>query len=1208
MHLKALRLRNFKSFAGSTEVPFSQGFTGVAGPNGMGKSNISDAILFVLGPPSSKALRADRLTRLFFDGGKVGKPATDCEVSLVFDNTDRTLAVDSNEVEFTRYVKLAPSNPDGYYSYFYVNGRRSTQGDMDALLAKARLSGDGYNIVQQGEINRIIVMSPLERRGLLEKLAGIAQYDDDLARAGVKQASLEANLAQIATLLSEVERHISELDGQRTQALRHKDLNDQKKRCESALAHMNLNRLKADVSANEKKTTDISRDIETLRTRLDELRSEKDRLHAEINAIDSEIARRGGEEAVRVKKEKDERTLEVGRLQMALENSRQSVETLTSERGSFEKELSTKRKSLEELKVKTKNLEIAVHEVEKKVKAHSETLATTGETKSISQKAVELKRNIVLNEQQQREQQVTWEKALQVGESRKAEMASMDREHALAEEDLTRKQAEVKDLEYRVRDASSSRKGSEQSVGSLTQEMHQLRAKEKSLSSRAEALSMELLELNRSFSALDARLKERGGQGGSLAMATDFLLTQGNLGKLPGIRGKVEDLLTFDGELSTAVSVAGGNRLQALVVDTDLTAQACIELLNKEKKGRVTLLPLNKMLPVRPKGKSLVVQKSPGCRGFLLDLVHYESTFDSVMSYVFGETLAMDNLDNARKVMGGVRLVTVRGELIEASGAITGGSLGNQARAQRDNPAMLRSISENLGKRTEEEAQVKSELKTVSERLRVVSEELAKHSVRASGSASTLEELNKELERGRDVLKQSQERVKQLSAKIETLTQQATKAEEEAKRLNESLASLKVSHETLEKEYLENLPNALSAKMKKLQEEGEALGNERLQLHRDLEGARTSLASSTEVLAARQTEYENLGKSLAAKIAEVSQTEATFREAQEKLKAVEKVIEAQSSASRSLSTKKDEFTKHLTDVSTDEGKAATKLQTQEGLLADYRIRLETARKAVEDATSAAQDVPEPGEDLKGKSLEEIRKRIESLSVEIAALGAVNTLALEQYDAEKKRMDEFQEQVKRLKEEREGLISLVGQLEDKKRARLKDVIQGVDEGYRSIYKELSAGGEGELEMEVPEDPLKGGLLIRARPVGKKAARLEQLSGGEKSLASLAFIFALQRYDPSPLYVLDEVDMSLDGVNAENIGRMLRRNSSKAQFVVISLRKVTLKWAEHLFGVTQRGDGISHVVGLRLDDIVDVDERELAKVAPHEAMAPRAPEVA
>jgi chromosome segregation protein len=212
MYLKRVKVRNFKSFAGSTEIPFEPGFTGVAGPNGMGKSNISDAILFVLGPTSSKALRADRLTHLFFNGGSSKKAATECEVSLTFDNKDHLLPVESGEVEVTRYVKLAPTDPNGYYSYFYVNGRRSTQTEIDSLLSHARLSGDGYNLVQQGDVNKIVAMGPIPRRGLVERLAGISQYDDELQRAETKRADLETNLGRINTLLTEIRNHLAQLE------------------------------------------------------------------------------------------------------------------------------------------------------------------------------------------------------------------------------------------------------------------------------------------------------------------------------------------------------------------------------------------------------------------------------------------------------------------------------------------------------------------------------------------------------------------------------------------------------------------------------------------------------------------------------------------------------------------------------------------------------------------------------------------------------------------------------------------------------------------------------------------------------------------------------------------------------------------------------------------------------------------------------------
>ncbi len=219
------------------------------------------------------------------------------------------------------------------------------------------------------------------------------------------------------------------------------------------------------------------------------------------------------------------------------------------------------------------------------------------------------------------------------------------------------------------------------------------------------------------------------------------------------------------------------------------------------------------------------------------------------------------------------------------------------------------------------------------------------------------------------------------------------------------------------------------------------------------------------------------------------------------------------------------------------------------------------------------------------------------------MGAVNLRAVEEYDAEKTRVDEFGAEATRLTAEKTELVELVGEIEKKKRVKIGEVVVQVNTNFKEIYGELSAGGEGEIALENPDDPLAGGLLIKARPVGKTVARLEQLSGGEKSLASLAFIFSLQRYDPSPLYVFDEVDMSLDGMNAEYVGRLLRRNAERAQFIVISLRKVTLKFAHHLFGVTMRGDGCSRVIGLHLDDIHDVESREGARTP--DAAMPNAP---
>lgn len=1205
MYLKRLKVRNFKSFAGATEVPFSPGFTGVAGPNGMGKSNISDAILFVLGPPSSKALRADRLTHLFFNGGASKKPATECEVSLIFDNKDRALAVEADEVEFTRYVKLAPSDPDGYYSYFYVNKRRSTQTEIETLLSHARLSGDGYNLVQQGDINRIVAMSPLERRTLVERLAGIAQYDEDLEKAEVKKGDLDANLTQIHTLLGEVTRRMGELDGQRTLALRYKTLADEKKGCEARLARATLARSQQEVKSCEKRLAELSTTLDGLKSKLGKLAAERTRLNGEIDQVQTEIARRGGEEARKLKLEVDARTLELGRLQMNVENAEGELEKLSAQKADLEKEVASRRKEIaaQEKSVETQQAEL--DGIEAEVQAHAkEVQAAQSSTDLTHGKAVEVRKQTLVNDKRQAEKQAAWQEVIQRLETARASVTTAEHDRAVAEDAVRSSEMEVNDLEFRAKETRSSKKGGERSSQELTTELHQLRAKEKTLTARSQDLTAELLELNRAFASLDARLKERAGGGsGGPGLAADYLLSQKALGRLPGVRGKVEDLIRFDEQYSTALATAAGNRFQALIVETDEVAQQCIDLLLKEKKGRCTLLPLNKMTSGRPHGKSLIVQRAPGSRGFALDLVKCDAEIAPALWYVFGETLIMETLAQARAQMGGVRLATLRGELIEATGAMTGGSLGE--RKGNDNAVQLKRLAADLESRTTESTAVQAELKTVSEKVRALSEELARRSAETTAHGSNLEQIDKELAHAREALEQARARGKEAVARHREAEKACEVADAESHALQQEIDRLKEEHEALQKEYLNYLPANVSSRLKKLQETGSALAERRIKVHGELEALKSSLSAARETLKVKESELKQLGEDLTARTKALKTLRSDLAEIREKVEALKAVETTQSKASTTLLAKKDALTQELMKVSADESGANSTFTSQSAIHQDASVRLETARAQLAVAEEAAKSLAE--EDGKAPvptlSLEELRKKIQEIENEIGLLGPVNAQALEQYDQEKARLDDFQGEVDRLGQERDGLNKLVTDIEEKKRTRLTEVIKGVDEGYRTIYAELSGGGEGELVLENPEDPLKGGLLIKAKPLGKKVARLEQLSGGEKSLASLAFIFSLQKFDPSPLYVLDEVDMSLDGVNAENIGRLLRRNSTHAQFIVISLRKVTLKWAEHLFGVTMHGDGVSRVIGIRLDDIIDVDEKELQSTATPPSAAAR-----
>jgi chromosome segregation protein len=1206
MHLARIRLRNFKSFAGTTDIPFQPGFTGVAGPNGMGKSNISDAILFVLGPPSSKALRADRLTHLFFNGGSSKKPATECEVALVFDNTDRMLPVESNEVELTRYVKLVASDPNGYYSYFYVNGKRSTQTEIDAILSHARLSGDGYNLVQQGDVNRIVGMGPVPRRGLVERLAGISQYDDELARADTKRAELSQNLDRIQTLLTEIRSRIGALESQRLQAIQFKEVQEQKRRAEAQLARAGHLLARQEVDTCQRRLRELGAELEKLRTDAARLEAESQKLQSDQESLDAEVARRGGVEAAKFKEDMDNRRITVARLD---ENVRQAEEELDGlkERGkTLQTDITRLGKDADRLAAAAQALIGKLTGVEGEVERSSKELAeATGVADQSQGKLVGTRREILEGQRTLDGLQKGWQDSVQQLESAKAGLATAEQSLAQAEDDHRNRELELKDLELQGKPSRDGPAGEPKSTPALQKEFFATKAMDNHLTALVARFAIVVREHNRRYMALDARLKARadGGRGGALA-AVDFLLSQRNLGKIPGIRGTVDELCKFSSEHQTALQLAAGNRFHALVVETDQVAEECIRMLRAEKRGRATFLPLNKMLPGRPHGRSLVAAKADGSLGFALDLVTYDAELQPAFWYVFGETVVMQDLGHARSAMGGVRLVTLQGDLIEATGAISGGYIetGDKGRGA-DSALELKRLGEELRERSAAETDARAELQSLTEKVRHLSEELTKRSARDEADKSALKVVEKELTQARERAKESQARITAAEAARAAAERRLTSATAASEKLAEELSVAKEAMTKLQEQYLGHLPGAVSKKLRTLQETSEKLANDRVALTREVEAAKsaadqasTELAKSKEELTETQqlrTEKEKLLKSLT----------ANREEARRALEALRAVEAQQLEAVKGQAEKRAKIEQARLKLVDQLARSQESLRAKSQMEQAESTRLATAELHLKEVEAALAELPAPSPDEKPLSLDELKRTITGLTSQLDGMGSVNLRAIEEYDAEKGRLDEFVGEVERITTERTELEGLVHEVEQRKRVKISEVVDAINLAYREIYADLSGGGEGEIALESGDDPLAGGLLIKARPVGKNVQRLEQLSGGEKSLASLAFIFALQRYDPSPLYVFDEVDMSLDGVNAENVGRLLRRNAERAQFIVISLRKVTLKFAHRLFGVTMHGDGCSRVVGLRLDEIVDVDERD--RVAePKVALAPEA----
>ncbi len=1165
MYLKAIELENFKSFGRKTRLEFKEGFTAISGPNGSGKSNITDAILFVLGPKSSKKIRAQRLTDLIYNGGKNGRPADYCRVSLIFDNRDRVLPIDEDEVKLTRYIKRA-NNEEGYNSYFYINDERARLQDFASLLVHAKISADGYNFVQQGDVTRIVEMTPLERRTILDDIAGITRYDSEIKKAEEKKKVTEENMDKLNVLLDEIRKRIEILEKDREVALKYKELETRLKESYAKLAYSRMMNFLDEREQYRRQLEDLNRQISELEEKIKEKESLAHELKQEIEEIDKKIEEMGEGDIARLRKEVDELKLTLARLKMAIENAEDNI--------------AERRARLKEMREEFKGLK-------KMVKEKEETLKSLREEEKTVRREYEDKVNLLRSKEREigdadkrfREKQKELTSLLkEIEEKRReygkkneeenrirGEIIGLDRRIAEKEEERKDIEAAIKDAEWRLSQFKEERSGVEKKRKKMQERYYQLRNEEQRLSKELEEKDSEVRELKAEYERIKARMEVAED---SMSRAVMAILTARDKGELQGIYGTIAELGSVEEKYELAIEIAAGNRMMSIVCEDDEAAARAIEYLKKRRLGRAIFLPLNKMLRGRPRGKAVLASRDSHSFGFAMDLIKFDKKFEAAFWYVFGDTVIVDNLDSARRLMGGVRLVTLDGQLIEASGAMVGGSVEKRTRITMGN---LEEIGTKLRNAIAERDHIEESLRQVRQEIDKLLEEL--RNINVQDNSSQIEIWKNEKKRNEVKLKNVDMEIAELLKKKKELESILKSVESERTGLGEIIQELEEKESRIRDEMDSLIPDKIAKDIKDLKDEIDTL-NERLQMMRG------EIIRAEEELKNLKNRKESLEKEIKDEEERISQLdkekEGKSKEYEEKeieLKKLQEVLRKQEEKIKDLVNKRDELSsKHLA-LEEEIGRLKGDQRVKEELKIHVNTSImESDRKYQE----AKKEYEEYGIEVREReSIGKLKKLIDDIHVQMNSLGPVNMKSIEDYEAEKERYDRIMEDYRKLKKERDDLIKLVKELNLKKKDGLMKVFVAINENFKKIYHEISNGGEAELVLENPDEPFQGGLIIKVKPVGKKFIRLESLSGGEKSLTALAFIFAIQQYDPSPLYVLDEVDMFLDGINAEIVGRVIKRNSRTAQFIVISLRKATIKFADHIIGVTQAGDGLSRV---------------------------------
>ncbi len=1197
MHLKRVEMDNFKSFR-HAEVPFKEGFTGITGPNGSGKSNISDAILFVLGTTSSKAIRAGRLADLIHNGGGKGKAAKECKVSLILDNRDRTIPLDVDEIKLTRRIKKSPSDPERVNSYYYVNGESSSLTEFEDLLSHARIHADGYNIVQQGDVTRIVTMSNTERRRILDEIAGITRFDSEIDEADAQREEVEDNLERTRLILREVDQQLRQLSREKERAAEYRDLQETLLDVKAKLAKKRVIGLEKELANVHESVESYQEEGQRLSEKRAEVTEQLEQVERDLEAIDQEMAELGGDEA-------RER-------QQKLQALREETATARQMANHFKDELQDVRSDLQQAQADHARTEDALNKVLEETdevagaqeKWGEEAEAVTTELEETKQQISEgsdrshdLQRTLAkLKQSYEKAQDARHEAQLKV-DALQDKAERLELELTEAEERLETARFETKDLRYAAKQARKTHGELEERKEELSEDLFEKKKAQAELNEALNELEPEVRALRNKYSQLKAEFEAAENVGG-FSRAVEAILEARDKGELKGICGTIAELGDPPEDLQTALEISAGGAMQAIVVESDQHASQAIAYLKRKKLGRAKFLPLNKLSYRRPQGKALMASRDEAAVGFAIDLIEFDDDYKPAFSYVFRSTLIVEDLDSARRLMGGVRLVTKDGELIDAGGAMTGGSMSKRRRAGFG--AKRKDELEKLGKElrakvTQQETlatQVQDaaeEVRQLSEQMREVDAEIVKHETKRSEAERQAGE--------------AEARIEGLQDKVDELTADLERAESELESSRETLAEHEAKLEKLEakrdekgQELMASTQKALADKLEELREQRDGIKD----TLRDLDARAQALEEKEKLARDRRDEQAQRVAELEAKRdeqeAEIEGYQAKEAQLKEEISVLEELVGAHDEQVEELRDERDRLLEEKYKKENERDRVQDAMDANSDLVIQFKGRIPVVRSSLEEAkqelaeldTEIPDEVPEAQDDLKAE-LRDVEGRMQRLE-------PVNMRALEEYEEQEGRKDELETELERLERERESLIELTDELVGHKKESLMKVFDEVNENFEEMFEALSGGGKAKLELENPVDPFEGGLILRSQPSGKKVTRLEALSGGEKSLTALSFIFAIQRYAPSPFYVLDEVDMFLDGVNSELVANMVRRNANHAQFIMVSLRKVTLKLADHVYGVTMR-EGITQILGhVDVDGITHTEELKAPEPTP------------
>ena len=1198
-------------------IPLLPGFTVVSGPNGSGKSNLIDGLLFCLGLAGSKGMRAERLPDLVNHTQSTRNRSTvEASVTVTFDLTDEPLSMDDqverslnsngsmvtesdllssvelngqaeNSVngnghqngtrEWSVTRKLRVTQQGTYTSNYFINGEPCTLTELHESLNRLRVYPEGYNVVLQGDVTRIISMNSRERREIIDELAGVAAFDRKIVQAREKLDAVKDREDKYHIVERELIDQRDRLAQDRIKAEKYQKLRQdlqRKEQWESVIQYRQSTRavqqLQQQLGSDERAIADLTEQLATLTTEIQHSTTQLEQLNARVKALGEEellalqatLATREAELRQLQRQEQDLQTtsrelaVSLSRTQQELHQQQQELEGLTQERKLLET------RDFARLTAERDRVQQQLNQ------SREAASASAANAEAWVQEQTDLRHYI--------------DALLATLEPQRTEQAQLqERSHQLERHMQEQAQAEVV-LTQQIAEKQTQQAEIQTQLAAFQSDIHtiaaQLTAAEQEQQIQQETrdrLLHEQREKQRRLDKLEAQTQALQEAQGTHATQLIFQMS------LPGVCGLVAQLGRVEPRYQLALETAAGARLGNLVVEDDGVAAAAIELLKQRKAGRATFLPLNKIQTGRSLNRG-TLRSLGGCVGYALDLIEFDDRYRDVFAYVFGSTVIFETLSDARRHLGDYRIVTIDGDLLESSGAMTGGSsntrqslhFGTMDAGDSEEVKALRDRLQEIDRiLTHSDNRLHHATTLIRERTQALTAQRQQHreaEIQAAQLTKDLQTLETNLAHLRSQQNQQTQELNTAQTRLQALGSAIPAQEAQLHQRRQTLSELEQSHTHSEWQQIQatlrsqeaDLSQAelavrtIEQRIRDLQNQGQRLEEKNRQSQNQLQSYRAQQTIHLQQQAALSTQQSTLNEQIT--VARSTQVSLEKRLGAEKGQ--------RDSAERQL---RDRQLQHQ-QREWDRQKVQETQQTRREQLLALQEQIQTQQANLPDP------LPEVPEEI---GLEQLQQELRSLQKRLQAMEPVNMLALEEYDRTQARLDELSEKLHTLEEERTELLLRIENFTTLRQRAFKEAFDAVNENFQSIFAILS-DGDGHLQLDDPSNPFNGGLNLIAHPKGKPVQRLASMSGGEKSLTALSFIFALQRYRPSPFYAFDEVDMFLDGANVERLARMIKQQSQQAQFIVVSLRRPMIESAQRQIGVTQARGAFTQVLGIDL----------------------------